>query len=322
MNNQINVLLVSNHRYYPGLAATMTSMLISSSEPERLQFFVYHDDLTEDDRANLNVLHAKYHGVLPIVYRVPDVEPIRALGPEWNGSYLPWVRLFVCYELDVDWIVYADVDTLWFKDICQLWDLKDDKTPLYACRDLEYVQKDTYRYQSKWNPQFVQDKYFCSGMMVMNLRDMRKTNLPKQVHDFIQKNGCPYYPDQDILNHLYNGRCEILEQTWNCMRPDRKALKGAVLHCLGIGRMFNGPMLGWSGTAAIWYRFYNKHILGEKKVHGRGFLRSCWYHVFGLLYPCRLLYKVLTIPCASHRAEQLTNMQFAAWLYAHSGFGR
>ena len=316
MKDAINILLVSNHRYFPGLVTTMASMLLSASYPERLQFYVYHDDLSRDDKMTLDALMCKFGGLLPIVYRRPNIEEIKSLGREWNGSYLPWVRLFVCHELPVDWIVYADVDTLWFKDVCKLWEERDEKIPVFACADMEYVQKDTFRYQSKWNPHFQQKKYFCSGMMLMNVAAMRRFDLPRQVVSFVREYGCPYYPDQDILNYFYNEQCVVLDQTWNCMRPTRDALNGVVLHCLGIGRMFGDlAMTGWSPLSAIWFKFYNSIILGKSERSCCRWYKRIWFSIYGLMYPMRALYRMLTLPCLPHRAEQLCMLQFGAWLY-------
>ena len=39
---------------------------------------------------------------------------IKSLFEPYNGSHAPFLRLFLCEYLDVDWVVYADVDTLWF----------------------------------------------------------------------------------------------------------------------------------------------------------------------------------------------------------------
>lgn len=322
MNNQISIVLVSNHRYMPGLAVTMSSILRSASDKARLDFHIFTDDLTEDDVKFLNDLSVRSGSTHELIFHRPDFTYVRNICSQWNGSYLPWVRMFVADQVDANWIVYADVDTLWFLDVCKLWEYRDDSVPIFWARDMEYVQTAMEDCHKKWNPEFNKDKYACSGMVLLNLKMMRELNLAKMTEAFIKKFGCPYYVDQDVLNYYFNDSGRLLPQVFLCMRPTREALHGTVLHCLGIGRMFNGPMKGWSGTSAIWYRYYNKYVNPTQPTKGCGWFKSVWYHIFGLFYPSRTLYKFLTIPCASHRAEQLTNMQFHAWLFAHSSFGR
>lgn len=59
--------------------------------------------------------------------------------------------------------------------------------------------------------------YFNSGVMLINLDYWRKYNIKDKLIEFIQKNPdrC-YYPDQDALNIVLEGRVFYVDYTYNC----------------------------------------------------------------------------------------------------------
>lgn len=312
---KIKVVSTASHSYLPGMRATIVSMLRAASCKEQLEFNVLTTDLTEEDREALTELVRKNGGVHPVVIHKPDLSFIENIFTAYKGNYISWMCLFVCefFKLD-DWVVFCDSDTLWFKDVAQLWQRRRDDVSVFWCNDIDYVRRLLKPSFDKIKPGFDLDKYANVGVMLMNLKYMRDHDLMGMVREYASKFGTPFYCDQDVLNYLYNDTSVILDQTWNCLNPQRNAPQGCVIHCLGIGHMFNGPMKGWKAYNAIWYRFYNRYVLGNSASSVPWF-KWLWFSVYGLCYPSLRLYRLLTIGCLSYRADQLLNLQFFAWLY-------
>lgn len=85
----IHIALAADENHLPGLEVARKSIVRSSSQPERLCFHVLRES---------NSL----------------IERIRHEFGEYKGSVMAFLRLYLTELLpDVDWVVYADVDTVW-----------------------------------------------------------------------------------------------------------------------------------------------------------------------------------------------------------------
>jgi len=115
-DGKIHVVLASDANYLPGLEVTKASILRSCSAPERIVWHIFD----ETDLAKLDV----------------DEFPV------WNTSKMTWLRLFLPELLpEVDRVVYSDVDTVWMRDVCELWDAtagnREGSPSIYWVRDFE-----------------------------------------------------------------------------------------------------------------------------------------------------------------------------------------
>ena len=313
----IEVVGLASHSYLPGALVTFASILKSTSRKDRIRFHIFSEDFTVEDKESVNEVGRRYGAKYPIVVHKPNIDIIKRYCEPYKGSYLIWVRLFLCKFLDFDWVVYVDTDTLWYKDIADLWEMRDDNVPIYWSLDLEIARNSQLKEKMTWCPGFNPEKYGSGGVLLMNLAYLRKDHVVDRLRTFIDQHGCPFYADQDIMNLLYNKEAVVLDPNWDCMVPNRRAVRGTVLHCVGVGRMFRGPMVGWDAFNGMWYDFYYKEVLGRKD-RPYSVIKKIWWKIYGLLYPNMPLLKLLTLPCASHRAAQLMCLQFRAWVCAHA----
>ena len=139
---------------------------------------------------------------------------------------------------------------------------------------------------------------------------------------FAQDWGTPFFVDQDILNTVCFNDAKLLEQTWDCMMPDRHARDACVLHFNGIGRMFNGSMEGYRPLYAIWYRFYYDVVLREPSRPECGIVKRILFFLEGLFYPWRPLIRFATKPFGMHLADNIHRGLFFAWLRLHAKWYR
>lgn len=318
-NNEIvSIALAANHRYMPGLQATMASMLLFASEKDRLRFHIFADGLTNDDCRSLSALAERFGCVCPLEFHYPDMSRIKSLFSPYNNSHAPFLRLFLCEYLQEDWVLYADVDTLWFSDVCRLWDERDNDVSLLWCRDLPSIAHGVREYSVCWNPRFDVERYACSGVMLMNLRRMRDKKFVDQCSSFAKKWGTPFFVDQDILNAVCFDDAKLLPQYWDLMMPDREARKGCVVHFNGIGKMFNGPFVGWRPLYWMWHRFYLDVIQKAPETPVCGRVKGAIFWLMGGIYPHRYLVRLFTWPFAMRWTDQIQRTLFFAWLWRHA----
>jgi lipopolysaccharide biosynthesis glycosyltransferase len=109
---EVSIALAANHRYLPGLLATMTSMIIHASDRKRLRFYIFADGLEETDKAKVVETASKFGCEDSVIFHHPDMGLIKRLFKPYRGAHSAFLRLFLCEFLPFDWVLYSDVDTL------------------------------------------------------------------------------------------------------------------------------------------------------------------------------------------------------------------
>lgn len=138
---------------------------------------------------------------------------------DWKGSVATYARMFLGDLLpDLDWVIYVDGDTLWLGDIAKLWSLRDNRYLILASYDPPPRGGIQSSPEFKWyaerglsvNP----SGYLCMGLMLANLKEMRREGTSSQCRNFMSKYPCPRVVDQTVLNYVCRGRLKMLPREW------------------------------------------------------------------------------------------------------------
>ena len=251
MDSKVHIALVANDRYRPGLSCTRHGMAKACRDPERLVFHEFGD---------------------------ADMEPFLSRIPleDYNGSKLPYLRLFLPELLpDCDWVIYSDVDTLWFKDSCELWDERDESVSVCWVKDFPTGGMDFERWTAKLGLEVrPSGAYACSGVTLINLKRWREKGFTQRAIDFLRRYGCPPYADQDVMNVLFADDAKMLPADWDVMIPPY-FWRPCVLHVTGLGRHLLGSD-HYDGNIAqyvFWFDYYRQHVLNLPRMKLRFPLR-------------------------------------------------
>lgn len=316
----VHIVLAANHRYLNGLLATMSSMILFASDRSRLQFHVFADGLNVEDCDRVRQLAVRCGCINECQFLYPDMTKIVHSFTAYNSSHTTFLRLFLPELLTWDWVIYSDVDTLWFRDVCQLWNERDDAYSVMWSRDVLGMAEEIRKYSLKFNPGFDVEHYACAGVILMNLSRMRSTGFVRKCMAFVEKWGTPYFVDQDILNTICRDDSKIIDQRWNCMRPDRLALDGVVIHFNGLGPSFNEPFSGWHLQYTMWYRFFYDIVLQNPRKTVCGSWKQTLFALLGIFYPNPRVMSFLLAPFGRLRIDQVSRQIFFAWLLRHNDF--
>ena len=219
-DDKIHVVMVADGPYMKGLEVAKASMVASCSNPSRIAFHLFGADGELSERI------------------------IREFG-SYKGSPMAFMRLYLGELLpDVDWVVYSDVDTIWHRDVAELWDARDEANMIQWVQDIPSTRAEAAVWQRRVNPDFDKARYGCSGVMLMNLRRMRAEGFLKKAIAFAGEHGLFKYVDQDILNALCNKSCGMLPGCWDVVIPGPETTPQCVMHLVGVGRCFNAPYRG------------------------------------------------------------------------------
>lgn len=215
----INLLYCGNDKAFDGMIISLLSIIKYNSEP--LKVYVLSVDLSNFNE-NFKPITEKHIQVLnSIVKNVNEESNVSLIlldqfkqellnSQNVNTSYSPYcfLRLFAD-ELNLpDKILYLDTDTVACKNIDELYN-KD-------ITDYEYAGVLDY-YGSK----FIKHNYINSGVLLLNLKLIKKTNLFKKCRALCYEKEL-FLPDQNALNR-YTTKKMILNSKYNSqkrLKPD------------------------------------------------------------------------------------------------------
>lgn len=283
-DQKIHVVFASNHAYLQGLCATAVSMLRASAKPARLSFHVVSDGLTAEDKRTFTDLCLKAGYTGDVDFRSQDMQYFKSNLKSFHGSHTTYARLhFPSVFQDLDWILWADVDTLWFRDPAMLWEERDDDVSLVWSPDFRQSQIESRPYFKSFFQTYDDRCYCCAGVMLMNLKRLREKDFEARCDAFIEKYGTPEHVDQDILNVLCYGDTKIVDRNWDCLDPCFDLKDGIVLHIQGVGPLFNKPFSHWHPAYEIWFRYYAQVIEGRTGAHVASLKMRLLYNLLGLV---------------------------------------
>lgn len=202
-----------NDAYAPHFA-TLAASLAASRGAETL-----HVTLIVGPGLGLDTIHTleKYLGTLNIALecvQVPDVT-FQSLPP--SGVYPPliWYRLLLPDLLpDASRVIYLDTDTLVLHSLLPLFQTELGTDLIGA------VASPTTGWEEHCKAVGVDPAqgYFNSGVLLMNLEQMRREGFTAQALQTAKAcSDVLFFPDQDLLNRVTQGRWKKLHPQWNAI---------------------------------------------------------------------------------------------------------
>ena len=208
-NLPISVSCASDENYYCGLLVTLHSLCIHAAHGLRLKIHVLDTGLKAASRNDLAKRLSEIPGrSIDIQFHDYDTALFSSC-PKWRGGYSAYARLALQDILaDEDWTIYTDIDTLWLRDVGELWAERERVSVLAAvpdgsaCADLSSGSHIAELFASRGR-QIDPARYFCSGLMLMNLAELRKRDFLAECAKFQDSNSDLLdFPDQNLYNWI------------------------------------------------------------------------------------------------------------------------
>lgn len=177
-----------------------------------LNVYIVHSRLDSQERAKLV---GYLNDFIPAVSFLHVDDSTLKGFPESAHVKLPsYYRLFLpdILPVSVNRVMYLDSDLIVNGNLDEFWSLSLEGYLLAAASDRNL---DMQRARLGLAPD---SPYFNAGVMLLNLSDWRQLDVGARGLLYAQE-----YPeklpncDQDVLNHLFEKRCRMVEQRWNAM---------------------------------------------------------------------------------------------------------
>jgi lipopolysaccharide biosynthesis glycosyltransferase len=317
------IALASNERYLPGLYCAVASALSHLNSTREVDLKVLDGGISKHSKNTLCRLVERYGKVVRLQFVAVDDSLFRdaTLGPA--ESHMAYCRILLPQLLNLPRLLYLDCDILVFRDLSELFDLKlSPGKVLAAVPDSETLSlaEDSVAVAKAMNLP-AESAYFNSGLMLMNLDELRKQNFTDRSLEFF-KNWRGHYRfwDQSALNFLLHGQIDELPEHWNRASWRFDEQDGNDLDCV-LHYTRSAPWLcGIPGPAQVLFERFaadagspvNRQIAAFKKSRRQQFFRNVLAPFRALAFPVvSLFYKI------AGQKEKCAGYRKAAryWLY-------
>ena len=221
--DNVPVVFSANNYYVPYLSALLQSLAENTSADNNYDLIILHRDISDKNKQLLigqigrTNISLRFYNVTQAMSAYDNL-PLRGHFKIETYFRLLLPELFTHY----DKILYLDSDMIVCGDVADLYATDITGNLIAACKDA-----DTAGLYNGYEPQkkAYMDKvlkikhpydYFQAGTLLMNLAEFRKTYSTKEMMD-----NAGSYPwellDQDVLNHLAEGKTLFVDMAWNVM---------------------------------------------------------------------------------------------------------
>jgi lipopolysaccharide biosynthesis glycosyltransferase len=217
-NEPVLIALASNERYFPGLYCAVASALLTVAPTRRAALQILDGGVSTCSKARLERMVSLIRPDtatkwLPVDEALFHEAP---LGP--GNSRMAYARIVLPDLLEASKCVYLDCDTLVFRDVAELFDSPLKRSAvLAAVPDSETLTLgDDAPLVASAMGLSAGDRYYNSGVLLMDLDQLRRENFLRQSLEFLRVwKGKYRYWDQSAINFLLHDRIDELPGHWN-----------------------------------------------------------------------------------------------------------
>lgn len=258
----IPIVFSTDHNYVMPTGIAICSLLQSATDELYDIYIMTGADITDEDRTALK----EQVSVLSPGSAISFVEMDKYFKSayEIRGiSKAAYYRLMIPWLIPhIDKLIYADVDIIFKSSLKELYEIDLEGNYLGAALTSPPESWEKYRsYFKKIGLEY--DKYFNSGVLVINSRLQREVGLNKEYMNLESKKFL--YQDQDILNIVCKDKVVFFDKRYNLLPDlydsDPLYIDNVVIHYAG-----DKPWKSFTYAWAEWWNCYHASIF-----HNPGF---------------------------------------------------
>ena len=221
--------------------ATEIYALFKNNNVKKLYLFIEDDEIPylKDDRIEFINVNNLLEYILPT-------------SPNYNTKYtkLSYIRCYFTKILSCDKIIYVDADAIVVNNIQELWDMNVDVIAGI---------KEPGEWDKHLDIENMNDNYINSGVLVMNLKNIKNEHLDDKMIELLNTNKY-LYPDQDVINIACKDRIKYISNIYNSTETTGFRDDAKIIHYIRERK-------GWikqSPRSEIWYNYHKEMIGGNK----------------------------------------------------------
>ena len=218
MNKNIPVFFSVDDNYVPFLMVTLESIISNMSKNNNYDFYVLNNGLKQENIDRL-LKYNKNNYTLNFVNMSEKIKDISAiLHTRDYYTKAIYYRLFIPTLFpNLDKAIYMDCDITVQDDVAKLFNYDVTNNLLGAIADEAVSLVPEFQAYTKNCLGIEGYRYFNSGVLVMNLAELRAINFETKFFNALTSYKLSVAPDQDYLNVICKDRVTYIPKIWNKM---------------------------------------------------------------------------------------------------------
>lgn len=189
-------------------SVAITSIIYNKNKTSNYDIYIVGHSISNESKNKLKTLETKQ---VTINFINTDKKLAYNFGENKYVSQTACLKFYLP-ELfpNLDKILYLDSDIIVEKDLSELFntDIKD----FYVASVVDFGVSNLKLHFKELNYKY--EKYFNSGVMLLNLKKMRENNITEKLIDYKQKQ-INFYMDQDAFNMVLNPFVKWIDYKYN-----------------------------------------------------------------------------------------------------------
>ncbi len=244
VRKEIPIFFSTDDNYVPFLTVALHSIVENASKEYDYKIIILNSELEDESVKQILAFENENFKVefADVNKKIKDVAKNMTLGLRDYYSNSIYYRIFIPSLFpDYDKALYLDADIVVIDDISKLYFEELGDNLLGAITDDVVNGNDSFKKYSETVLGIKPTQYFNSGILVMNLKELRKFEIEsKFVHLIGTYNFDTIAPDQDYLNYLCRGKVKYIHKGWDKMPVEDNNFSDDDLHLIHYN-MFRKP---------------------------------------------------------------------------------
>lgn len=209
--DSLNICFSADNNYARHLGTSITSILCNGDADNTYKFHILDGGIEEENKQKLLELKK---------IKDFDIEFYKINPDEFDGCPLNrfYISLAAFYRFKIPALLPENIDRALYLD-CDTVVMKDLKEMFYSDLNgyMAAVIEDEGSIHQSERMKFPESHiYFNSGILLLNLEELRKFDFEKECFKYLEENRAIIrLQDQDILNGVFLGKCKYLHLRWN-----------------------------------------------------------------------------------------------------------
>ena len=220
------IVFAPDNKYCKYFSVALQSLIEHARKDKFYDLLVFHNDITLRNQELLQKMLPDNFSLRFIDIDIYYYEIFGALNLQAknNWSISMYYRIFIPLIMrQYERVLYCDSDICFNHDISDLFDYDFEEKQIMAVKDhidaVLYLKVERLRYMEKILCLQKPDEYFNSGLLMFNIKNIEESDYRQRVLQAFSIAELQY-PDQDILNVIFENRVKYLSSQWNYLYGD------------------------------------------------------------------------------------------------------
>lgn len=214
----IPIFFAADKNYIPFLSVSLDSLKENASKSYRYEIYILNTDIDEKEAEPVKKFEDEKFGVhfIDVSERLEEVKNSLQLRDYYTGA--TYYRIFIANMFpEYEKALYIDSDTIVLGDVSELFNTELKSNLIGAIPDEAVAVVPEFRLYTKETLGVEAEKYFNAGVILMNLKEFRKSNFYGKFCGLLKTYKFCVAQDQDYLNVLCKDRIVFVGNEWNKM---------------------------------------------------------------------------------------------------------